>query len=61
VLPLENNTEGIEMIANAITEAGGAGGGQPLIIKLGEETIFEQFVDFINEGSVASNKRLLNI
>ena len=57
VLPLENNTEWMNDLADKI------GGGQPmsLVIKLGEDKIYEKFIDFVNDTSLRSNTKLLNI
>lgn len=57
VLPLENNTEWMDDLAEKI------GGGQPmnLVINLGGERIYDGFVDFMNDKSMRSNVKLLNI
>lgn len=57
VIPLENNTQWMNDLADKI------GGGQPvnLVINLGEEKIYEKFIDFVNDTSLRSNTKLLNI
>lgn len=62
VLPLERNTEWADIIAQKLKEAGGnVGQGVNLIIQLGEDKIFEKFIDYYNDKSVATNSVSLNI
>lgn len=61
VLPLENNTGWINELATKISNAGGSSNGATVIVKLGEKTIFEEFVEYINDRSLISNKPLLNL
>jgi hypothetical protein len=58
VLPLDRNTEWADIIAEKLN---GAGGGEPmqLIIKLGEENIFNKFIDFSNNKSLRLNSAAL--
>lgn len=59
VVPLENNTQWIDQLAEKIQGAGG--GGVNIVVKLGEETIYSKFVDYINDRSKAENAMILNI
>lgn len=55
VVPLENNTEWIDKLADRIS------GGQTVIVKIGEEQIYNKFIDFINDKSMVSNSSILRI
>jgi|GEM_PF-2720739 len=59
VVPLENNTGWIDMIADKLNGAGGE--KQPIVIKVGEDTIYEGFIDYHNQKSLESGSPLLNI
>lgn len=58
VVPLENNTEWIDKLADKIGQ-----GGQPIniTVKLGEDTIYQGFIDYINDRSLASGTKLLKL
>lgn len=60
VLPLERNTQWADRIAELINNANG-GGGQTVVVQLGDEKIFEKFIDFVNEKSTATGMTVLNI
>lgn len=59
VLPLENNTEWIQELAQQVANA--SGGGQPsqIIVKLGEETILDKIIDGVNEKSTLSGRNAI--
>lgn len=51
VVPLEQNTEWIDKLASKINQ----GGGQTLIVKLGEDKIFDKFIEWMNSKSLTGN------
>ena len=62
VMPLERNTGWIDELATKLTEKSG-GNGTPLqlVIKLGEETIFEKFYDDIKERNFETNGEVFDL
>lgn len=56
VLPLENNTSWMDTLVDKIN-----GGGQRLAVYLGEDKIFDKFIDYANEKTLATNSTILNI
>ena len=58
VVPLENNTEWIDKLADKLGQ-----GGQPIniTVKLGEDTIYQGFIDYLNDRSLASGTKLLKL
>ncbi len=61
VVPLENNTEGLEILADKIMSNMQGGRDQKVVVKIGDEVIFDRVVDYINDRSKRSNKPILNI
>lgn len=57
VLPLENNTGWMDTLAEKINGSS----GQPLIIKIGEETILDTIIRGINDASFLGNGSVINI
>lgn len=56
VMPLERNTGWIDQLATKIGEKiGGGSGDMKLIVKLGEETIFDRFIQYSREKSFETN------
>ena len=56
VMPLERNTGWIDQLAGKIGEKiGGASGNIKLIIKLGEEAIFDRFIEYGKEKAFETN------
>ena len=55
VMPLEHNTGWISELAEQINLNNNGGQPQQIIIKLGEETIFDRFIDNINERAFETN------
>ncbi len=56
VMPLENNTGWIDKLAERI-----GGGGNTIVVKIGEDEIYNNFIDFINNKTMSSNTQLLRI
>jgi phage-related protein len=61
VLPLDRNTGWAEKVANLINNAGGGDGGKTIVVQLGDEVIFEKFINYTNDRAMTTNKPLLNI
>ena len=61
VIPLDRNTEWMEEIAHKISDFGGGGGGQPLIIKIGEETIYDGMIDFMKKKGLRTGTNILSL
>ena len=56
VMPLERNTGWIDQLASKLADKiGGSGGGFNLVVKLGEETIFDKFIEHVKEKSFETN------
>lgn len=56
VMPLERNTGWIDQLANKLADKiGGGGGGIKLTVKLGEDTIFDKFIEYGREKSFETN------
>lgn len=60
VLPLKGNTEWISELAGMINERGGSGGGN-LIVKIGDDTIYEKAIDYIREKGLRTGTNILNL
>lgn len=59
VIPLENNTEGLDKIASLLQER--MGGGQPVqvVVQIGEEKIATKVIDLINEKTRMSGRNAI--
>ena len=56
VMPLERNTGWIDQLANKLGDKiGGTGGNIKLIVKLGEDAIFDKFIEYSREKSFETN------
>jgi phage-related protein len=57
VLPLENNTEWMDMLASKIS------GGQPvqITVNVGEETLIDKVIEGINDASFMRNANVINV
>ena len=56
VMPLERNTGWIDQLASKLADKTGGGGGTiKLIVKLGEDTIFDKFIEYTKEKSFETN------
>lgn len=60
VMPLEQNTGWIDELADKLNSRGG-GDGTQLVVKIGENKIFDQFIEFLNDKQMATNTNLINI
>jgi phage-related protein len=58
VMPLENNTGWIDELARKI---GNGNGNMNLVVKIGDDKIFEKTIDYINDKGMRSGVNLLNI
>lgn len=56
VMPLENNTGWIDKLAERI-----GSGGNTIVVKIGEEEVYNKFIDFVNDKTMASNTQILRI
>lgn len=62
VMPLERNTGWIDSLADKLSnKIGGSGSPIQLIIKLGEDTIFEKFIDYINDKDFQTNGEVFSL
>lgn len=62
VLPLDRNTQWADRVAELITKAQTVSPqGATVVVKLGEETIFQKFLDYTNDVALTTNKPILNI
>lgn len=62
VMPLERNTGWIDNLADKLSnKTGGSGNPIQLTVKLGEDTIFDKFVDWVNNKNFQSNGEVFNI
>ena len=56
VMPLERNTGWIDQLANKLADKiGGGGGDVKLTVKLGEDTIFDKFIEYSKEKAFETN------
>lgn len=62
VMPLERNTGWIDQLASKLGDKiGGAGGNIKLIVKLGEEAIFDRFIEYNKEKAFETNGEVVFI
>jgi hypothetical protein len=59
VMPLERNTEWIDKLAEKINTSSGGGGN--LIVKIGDDTIYEKAIDYIREKGLRTGTNILNL
>ena len=60
VIPLENNTGGLNLLADKLADKIGNNATPiQLIVKLGEDTIFDKFIENIKEKSFETNGEVL--
>ena len=62
VIPMERNLGALEKLSSMISEKIN-GGGQPqhITIKLGEDTIFDKFIDYTNSKSFETNGEVFSL
>lgn len=61
VMPLENNTGWIDLLASKLNARGSGGGGATIVVKLGEETIATRVIELINDQSYMQNDGVITI
>lgn len=63
VLPLEQNTGWAEKVASLLSQASPGGGGddRPLVIKIGERDIYNGFIEYARDQSLATGRNILRI
>lgn len=62
VMPLENNTGWMDILAERIASRRGSTGSPiQLIINLGEETIFEKFIDYMEDKDFQNNGEVFDL
>lgn len=61
VMPLERNTGWIDQLADKLNDK--SGNGQPIqvIVQLGDETIFDKFIDYTKEKSFETNGEVFSL
>lgn len=57
VLPLENNTGWMDVLASKIAGSG----GQPLTVMIGDEVIYDKVIDHINDRSFMQNANVIKV
>lgn len=62
VMPLENNTGWIDQLADKLSSRFGRNGSpMQLIIKLGEDTIFDKFIDYMEDKNFETNGEVFDL
>ena len=62
VMPLENNTGWIDTLAEKLAnKVGGSGNPIQLVVKLGEDTIFDKFIDYIGDKDFETNGEVFDL
>ena len=63
VMPLENNTSWIDQLADKLASKIGGNNGGPiqLVVKLGEDTIFDKFIDYMGEKDFETNGEVFSL
>ena len=62
VMPLERNTGWIDQLASKLGDKiGGGTGGANLVVKIGEETIFDKFIEYTREKAFETNGEVVFI
>lgn len=62
VMPLERNTGWIDTLADKLaSKVGNSGSPIQLTVKLGEDTIFDKFVDWVNDKNFQNNGEVFSI
>ena len=62
VMPLERNTGWIDTLADKLAnKVGGSGNPIQLVVKLGEDTIFDKFIDYMGDKDFETNGEVFSI
>lgn len=62
VMPLENNTGWIDLLADKLSNKfGGKGNSIQLVVKIGEDTIFDKFIDYMGDKDFETNGEVFNL
>lgn len=62
VMPLENNTGWIDTLAEKLAnKVGGSGNPIKLVVKLGEDTIFDKFIDYMGDKDFETNGEVFDL
>lgn len=63
VMPLENNTSWIDQLADKLASKIGGNSGSPieLVVKLGEDTIFDKFIDYMGDKEFETNGEVFSL
>ena len=62
VMPLENNTGWIDTLAEKLAnKVGGSGNPIQLVVKLGEDTIFDKFIDYMGDKDFETNGEVFDL
>lgn len=62
VMPLENNTGWIDTLAEKLAnKVGGNGNPIQLVVKLGEDTIFDKFIDYMGDKDFETNGEVFDL
>lgn len=63
VMPLENNTSWIDQLADKLASKIGGNSGSPiqLVVKLGEDTIFDKFIDYMGDKDFETNGEVFSL
>lgn len=61
VMPLERNTGWIDQLAEKINSKGGDGTPINLVVKLGEDTIYEKFIEYTKDKSFETNGEVFSL
>ena len=59
VLPLKGNTEWISELAGMINTSGGGGGN--LVVKIGDDTIYDKAIEYIRDKGLRTGTNILNL
>lgn len=63
VMPLENNTSWIDQLADKLASKIGGNSSSPiqLVVKLGEDTIFDKFIDYMGDKDFETNGEVFSL
>lgn len=61
VMPLENNTGWIDLLASKLSNNVNNGNPIQLTVKIGEDTIFDKFIDYVENKGFETNGEVFNV